>query len=390
MNIGIVTDTYRPRVNGVVTSVDTFAREYEKMGHKVTIFAPAFPGAPEEPNVVRFPSMYLFFDPEDRLPNPWSPKTWKIEKTLAQYNLDILHTQTPFTLGYRAFRWAKKLGIPVVHTYHTLFTAYIHLYIKFIPKSWAVKLAIWISKNYCNQCDLIITPSGPMKDAVLTYGVTTPVEINPTGIKIGKFAKFDAAAFRTKFGVKPDEKMLLFMGRVAHEKNIDFLFRVLKNLLPEFPNTRLVVAGEGPAKAGLIELHKKMGLEGKVLFLGYFTAEDWVNCYAAADLFTFASITETQGLVVTEAMAVGTPVVAVGAMGVLDVMKGDRGGTTVKLDEAEFTATVRKYLTDKELHARKKKEAFEFAKEWSDHAMAVKMIGNFETTIAGYKAKKKT
>lgn len=386
MNIGMVTDTYRPRVNGVVTSTDTFAREYEKMGHKVYILAPDFPGAPEEPNVIRFPSHYLFFDPEDRLPNPWLPSARRKIRSLPALKLDIIHTQTPFTLGIAAFKWARQMGIPVVHTYHTLFTAYIHLYIKFIPKWLALKLTIWFSKYYCNKCEMVFAPSGPMRDNILSYGVVSaPVEVNPTGIKIDKFGKYDANAFRVKYGIKPDEKMLLFMGRVAYEKNIDFLFRVLKRILPEFPNTRLVVAGEGPAKASLIEMHKQMGLEGKVLFLGYFSVEDWVNCYAAADLFTFASVTETQGLVVTEAMAVGTPVVAVGAMGVLDVMKGGRGGTLVGLDEGEFAEAVRKYLTDKELLEAKSKEAFEYAKEWSSGAMARKMIGNYEKAIEMYK-----
>ena len=389
MNIGMVTDTYRPRVNGVVTSIDTFAREYEKMGHKVWVFAPFFPGAAEEPNVVRFPSHYVVFDPEDRLADPLLPSFRRQVKRIPDMKLDILHTQTEFTMGRAALRWGKKFGIPVVHTYHTMWEAYISKYLPFIPPKLGVKIVAAYSRNFCNKCEAVMTPSGPMREKILSYNVSTPIIVNPTGIKIGKFAKFDAAAFRTKFQVRPDEKMLLFMGRVAFEKNIDFLFRVLKKLLPEFPDTRLVVAGEGPAKETLIKQHKEMGLEGKVLFLGYFTPEDWVNCYAAADLFTFASVTETQGLVVTEAMAVGTPVVAVGAMGVLDVMKGGRGGTLVKLDEEEFTAAVRKYLTDKDLYEAKKKEAFEYAKEWSDAAMAKKMIGNYENAIASFKTKQK-
>jgi len=169
---------------------------------------------------------------------------------------------------------------------------------------------------------------------------------------------------------------------------VDFLFRVLKRLLPEYPDTRLIVAGEGPAKAELVRLHKEMGLEGSVIFLGYFTPEDWANCYSAADIFTFASVTETQGLVVTEAMAVGTPVVAVGEMGVKDIMKNGRGGTLVKLDEAEFATAVKRYFTDKEFYEQKKNEAYGFAREWSGGAMAKRLLGHYEKAIESYKAKK--
>ncbi len=375
MNIGIVTDTYRPRVNGVVASIDTFANEFRKLGHNVYIFAPSFPKVQEEKDLYRFPSLYLFFDPEDRLPIPWNSK---IVNKISQLNLDVIHTQTPFTLGIAAIKWAKRNSIPLVHTYHTLFTSYVEHYLKFIPKKWGISWAKGFSRWYCNKCQLIITPSSQMKESVLSYGVKAPIEINPTGINMSKFQTFSGQDFRNKFGVNQDEVMLLFMGRMGREKNVDFLFRVLQRVLKVIPKTRLVVAGEGPAKADLVKLAGDMGLKNNILFLGYFSPQDWVNCYAAADLFTFASITETQGLVVTEAMAVGTPVVAVGEMGVADVMKGDKGGILTKLDEEEFTQSVLKLLADKALYATKKKEAFEWAKEWSSQSMAKRLLKYYE------------
>ncbi len=388
MKIALVTDTYRPRVNGVVASIDTFAHEYRKMGHDVRIIAPEFPteqvdvkDKANEDCVIRIKSHYLFFDPEDRLPAPWSSAAKKmIKEQIIGFNFDIVHTQTPFTLGIEAIKWAKKMKCPILHTYHTMFEAYVH-YFKFLPKAVSVSLAKRISRWYCNKMDLNITPSTQMKDLLVSYKIKKPVEVNPTGIKMDKFKNFNGDDFRKKYNISDDTTLFLFMGRIGTEKNIPFLFEVLKNVLQKMPDTKLIVAGKGPAEEEVHEACEKIGVKDNVIFLGYFEPQDWVNCYAAADLFTFASVTETQGLVVTEAMAVGTPVVAVGEMGVAEVMAGNKGGLLTKLDVNEFTGAVFRMLDDKELYETKKKEAFEYAKEWSAEAMAKKMMEKYERLI---------
>ena len=378
MNIGIVTDTYRPRVNGVVTSIDTFANDFRKLGHTVHIFAPAFPGMPEEEGVYRYPSLYLFFDPEDRLPLPWGARP---RFDLASLKLDVLHTQTPFTLGLAALRWARRYKIPLVHTYHTLFTAYVPHYIKFLPRALGVDMAKRFSRFYCERCQLVVTPSSAMKQALLSYGVRSRVEVNPTGINLDRLKNANGDDFRKQYGIGPQVKMLLFMGRIGHEKNIPFLFRVLKKVIETCPDTILVVAGEGPAKASLVQMSQSMGLGKKVIFIGYLNKEDWANCYAAADIFTFASVTETQGLVVTEAMAVGTPVVAVAEMGVADIMKGDKGGLLTRLDEGEFSQAVLQLILNQSLYSSKEKEALSWATEWSAMSMSKKMLGLYQTLV---------
>jgi glycosyltransferase involved in cell wall biosynthesis len=147
-----------------------------------------------------------------------------------------------------------------------------------------------------------------------------------------------------------------------------------------------MVAGKGPAEDAVKAAAKEKGVENDILWFGYFEPQDWVNCYAAANLFTFASVTETQGLVVTEAMAVGTPVVAVGEMGVAEVMKGDKGGTLVDLNVDHFVDAVMKMLSDSAFYQMKKNEAFDYAKEWSAESMAKKLLKKFENTIAVKKA----
>ena len=396
MKIAIVTDTYRPRVNGVVASIDTFANEYRKMGHEVMIVAPEYPAgqkdfkdAGNEQYVIRIKASPLFFDPEDSLAFPGSAEGRKvIKEKIIGHNFDIIHTQTPFALGIEAVKWAKQMNCPIVHTYHTMFESYIEHYIKFLPRTFAKWFSKVFSKWYCDKMNLNITPSSQMQELLVSYKVKPPVEVNPTGIKIEKFKTFNGNDFRKKNNIPLDTVLFLFMGRIGHEKNIPFLFDVLKKVRALMPgrDVKLMVAGKGPAEDAVKAAAKEKGVENDILWFGYFEPQDWVNCYAAANLFTFASVTETQGLVVTEAMAVGTPVVAVGEMGVAEVMKGDKGGTLVDLNVDHFVDAVMKMLSDSAFYQMKKNEAFDYAKEWSAESMAKKLLKKFENTIAVKKA----
>lgn len=382
MRIALVTDTYRPRVNGVVTSIDTFAREFRRMGHETVVVGPAFPAAPPEPFIVRIPSHYIFFDPEDRLPDPWMPSGRRIVSSqVFAKHFDIIHTQTPFSLGVAALGWARAMKAPIVHTYHTMFESYAH-YIRFLPRSLTISLAKRISRWYCNKMDLVVAPSAHMRDILAAYDVCRPIVVNPTGIKIELLQNANGSAFRQRNNISPDTPLLLFMGRIGWEKNIEFLFKALQEVRKRIPEAKMMVAGDGPARAGIMELARRMGLGGYVLFFGYFSAANWADCYAAADVFTFASVTETQGLVVTEAMAAGTPVVAVGRMGVADIMAGDRGGFLVDLDVSAFAATVLTLLKDPDLRRRKSLEARAFAREWSSEAMAGCMLTHYQQVIS--------
>lgn len=396
MKILMATDTYRPRVNGVVTSIDTFSNEYRKMGHEVTIVAPEYPedqkdvkDATNEKFVVRLPSGYVFFDPEDRWTDVKSKKARAIiDEKIIKGGFDIIHTHVSGPVGYEAIKWAKKLGCPVVHTYHTLFEQYVH-YVKFIPRKIGVWIAREVSRRYCNSMDMVITPSTQMKDTLVSYKVRKdlPLVVNPTGIKIDKFVNYSGPRFRKKHGISPETKLFLFMGRVGHEKNIPFLFDVLKEILKNRPDTKLVVAGKGPAEETVKKSAKDKGVFENVLFIGYLEPQEWVDCYAAADIFTFASVTETQGLVVTEAMAAETPVVAVAEMGVAEVMAGEKGGILVKHDLNDFVAAVNKLLSDKAFYAMKKSETRATAEAWSAESMAKKIVVHYDATIKAHKEK---
>jgi glycosyltransferase involved in cell wall biosynthesis len=211
--------------------------------------------------------------------------------------------------------------------------------------------------------------------------VTKPVEVIPTGIPLESFIGRDPQRYRELKGFKPEDKVVLFMGRVAEEKNIDFLLKVVHRLKPEIPTLHFLIAGEGAAKKRLEKMVADLGMGSYVHFAGYLRREDWRDCYAGSDLFVFASITETQGLVVTEAMAAETPVVAVGEMGIKDVMASGKGGLVTKLDADEFTAAVKKMLTDKAFYAQKKSETLAEADKWSSTSMAKRMIEAYQKLL---------
>ncbi len=382
MKIALVTDTYFPRINGVSTSTQIFAEEFAKLGHEVHIYGPAFPNHVDAHfpyQVHRFPSWYLFFDPEDRLPRPDADK--KLIQHFLDQKFDIVHTQTPFTLGKPAVQWARKTGAKVVHTYHTLFAAYAEHYLWFLPKVFSIWYAKHASRTYCDSCDLVITPSSEMRDVLKSYKVAKPIEVIPTGIRLERFQGMDPHRFRQFMGIQKKDRLLLFMGRVAEEKNIGFLLEVFEDLLIKNQSLRFLIAGEGAAKRKLEKWVEEKHLGKYVLFAGYLTQEDWRDCYAGADLFVFASVTETQGLVISEAMAAGTPVVAVGEMGVKDVMASGKGGIMTRLDKKEFFDAVDRMLTDETFYAAKKAETQTEAEKWSAPTMAQKMIAAYEKIL---------
>jgi 1,2-diacylglycerol 3-alpha-glucosyltransferase len=380
MNIGIATDTFLPRVNGVMKSIMTFAEEFRNLGHRVTIFAPSFPEIKktdvQEEDVWRFPSIYLFFNPEDRLPNPWAREARRKLQAIAQLKLDIIHTQTPFTLGFMLARRARKLNIPLVHTYHTLFEAYMPHYFPILPRFMDKPLVAWYSRRFCNLHDQIIVPSMAVKQILERYHIKRPIRILPTGTDIRPFKNVDGQRMRKKLEFEPQEKLLLCMGRVAKEKNIPFLFDVLQKLESRQPRARLVVAGQGPALTSVKAECCRRKLDKKVTFIGLLNRRDWADLYAAADLQVLASVTETQGLVLTEAMAADTPCVAIAAMGVCDVLAGG-GGVAVPQDVSAFADAVDHLLTDNNLYQKKLQEARRQTQEWSAEHKAKQMIENY-------------
>lgn len=377
MRIAMFTDTYKPTINGVVTAIEIIKKELERKGHTVFIFAPMLPGETKrQKRVFRFNSMVFPFQPEHRLTFPYSRILNKFERL----RFDVIHAQTPFSMGILAAYLAKKYHIPLVHTYHTLFTEYIH-YMK-LEADVFKDMVKWASKRYCNMCDVIVAPSAKIVDELIDYGVKPPIEVIPTGIDFIEEADLTPTQdLIKKFNIPSGRKLLCYAGRLGKEKNIDFIINLFPLVLKKFPNTHLLVVGDGPEKKHLVELSQKLNISDHITFTGYVDRIDVFSIANLSDIFTFASTTETQGLVVIEALSMKTPVVAVDAMGVSDVLIGNVGGFLTRLDSREFSEKIMTLLGDDSIYQTKAQEAIIRAHEWSAENMTAKLIKCYNNII---------
>ncbi len=374
MRVLMISDVYFPRVNGVSTSIQTFRRDLAVLGCDSWLVAPSYPGAEhDEPGVLRQPSRYLVFDPEDRMMIGSRAR----EACLAlRGSVDLVHIQTPFIAHRVGVTVARELARKTVETYHTFFEEYLHHYLPFLPRRFARAFARTVSRRQCNAVDAVVAPSRQLADVLGGYGVTAPIEVIPTGLDLGDFAGGDGVKFRAQHGIEPRRPVMLVVGRVAHEKNIEFLVRVLANVRTAVADVLLVIAGEGPALPSLRRAVSGAGLERNVLFVGYLDrATDLRDCYRAADVFVFASRTETQGLVLLESLALGVPVVSTAVLGTKEVLHEARGAVVVRENVAEFAAAVTRVLTEPALRAELGKDARAFvAARWSSAEMARRLL----------------
>jgi 1,2-diacylglycerol 3-alpha-glucosyltransferase len=375
MRVLMISDVYFPRVNGVSTSIQTFAREFVDLGHDVTLLAPDYgrAGEPEPFEVIRLPSRYFLFDPEDRIIR-WG-RIRRHHARLHAADFDLVHIHTPFIAHYAGRALARRLGVPALASYHTFFEQYLDKYIPLVPSSWMRYAARSFSAAQCGDVDALAVPSQAMLDVLMDYGVSTAAEVVPTGIDLDKFHRGDGAGFRSRYGIPPERPMLLYVGRLAFEKNCEFLLRMLVRVRAAVPDVLLVIAGEGPARRQLEGLTRQLGLIENVRFVGYLNRDGSLeDCYAAGNAFVFASRTETQGLVLLESLALGTPVVATAVMGTREVLQDGEGCLIAEDDEADFADKTIGLLTDRALHAALVAKARPYAERWSARAMAERML----------------
>ncbi len=384
MHILYVSDVYFPRINGVSTSIETFRGELIAAGHAVTLIAPHYLPAKEvllEANgIYRIPSRPVPRDPEDRLMSYRA--TLKLLGELRHKNIDLVHIHTPFVAHYAGLALARALGVPCVATYHTYFEEYLGHYLPFLPGSWVRAAARRFSRAQCNDLDAVLVPSAAMRLVLEAYGVSRPLTVLPTGIPEDFFTSGDGARFRAEHGIARDRPMVLFVGRVAFEKNIGFLLEVIDRARRSLPDLLLVVAGEGPALPSLRTQAEKLGLAEQVNFVGYLDRNSGLrDCYHAADAFVFASRTETQGLVLLEAMAQGVPVVGLAAMGTREIIGPERGAVAAPDDVDGFAASLVGVLQDPTRRAALRPAARDFAREWGAAERAREVAGIYRSLL---------
>ena len=364
----MVSDVYFPRINGVSTSIETFRGALTSHGVEVTLVVPSYGDDDPAPDIIRVPSRRVPHDPEDRL-----AQYAKLRRTTlkAAANCDVIHVQTPFAAHYAGLYAARRLRKPVIATYHTLFEEYLQHYIPWLPAALLRGLARRFSRGQCNQLDAVIVPSRAMRTRLHGYGIHRPLHVLPTGLPTSAFIPGDGVAFRSRHGIAASRPVVLFVGRVAHEKNIGFLLEAVTLARRGSPDILFLVTGEGPARADLERHATRLGLGAHTRFLGYLDRKNELpSAYAAADAFVFASRTETQGLVLLEAMAQSCPVVGLSLMGTADILGPLRGCRIAPDDPGGFAAVLLELLADPVGRVRLGVAAHAYAQEWSDQALA--------------------
>ena len=372
MKIGIFTNIYKPVINGVVNSISSFKKGLEELGHEVYIFAPKHPNyKDDEKGIFRIESVMLSSKEKYRLSLPIFRKSLKAIK-----QLDIIHTQHPFIMGNYGSFFADVYNKPLVFTHHTQYEKYTY-HIPF-EQEITKKFTRWIVNDYANKCDCVIAPSESIKKMLLKNRIKSRIEVVPTGINLDVFGNPNREIIRKRYNLGPEQKLLLYAGRIAKEKNLEFLIKSFKLILNKKPNTYLMLVGCRTKKSYLVDLIKKLNLETKVFLVGHSNAVQ--NYYGAADLFVFSSVSETQGLVLVEAMAAGIPVVAVDSPGVRDVVDG-KNGFMVQNSIREFSEKVIKVLDDKKLRENMSENAIKTAGDYSISKMSKRMLQVYKSVL---------
>lgn len=381
MKIGVFTDSYRPYTSGVVRSIELFTKEFTARGHNVYIFGPDQPffkaRVQKEEGIFRFVSIPAPTFSDFVIPIPFSAQ---LGPTIKRIGLDLIHVHSPFLLGRLGARAARRYDIPLVFTYHTMYDQYIH-YIP-LPRKTSRKLVQNIGRDFCNRCSLVITPSRPVKRYLQQLNVRAPIKVIPTGIELEEFENTDSSWLRKNYPIQEKEKVLLFVGRLGKEKNLVFLLRSFARIIKVFPSTKLVLIGSGPQEATLRKMCAGLGIDEKVIFTGLLPRSKIVHCYAGADIFTFPSVTETQGLVIGEAKAGGIPVVAINAFGVSDMVRHGEDGYLTSLSLDNFTQRIMQLLWDPQLRERMSKKALENVHYLSSSYCAEQMLDAYAQLIS--------
>ncbi|MFN3477207.1 MAG: glycosyltransferase [Candidatus Methylomirabilales bacterium] len=377
MNIGIFTCNFSPLVNGLSVSISRYAEYFRRFGHQVFIFAPRYSGHRErEPGVFRLPSLRVPTHRRYTLPLPISPR---LNKVIQDLELDILHAQHPFLLGPWALNLARRLGLPLVFTYHTLYEHYAH----YVPllQPLAAKLALKKAVEFANQADLVIAPTWWVRRLLLNLGIHVPIEVVPTGVELPEEIE-DPVSLRAHLNLEPEARVLLYLGRLAKEKNLVLLLHAFHLITKALPQALLLLVGEGDAREELETLAQELGLERSVRFVGLIPHGRVWSFYRLAQAFLFPSITEAQGLVILEAMAVGVPVVAIKDTAAEDFIEDGQDGFLVEEAVEAFAEAVIRLLGDEGLRSAMGQRAQRKAGRFTAKASAERMLELYQKLVA--------
>ncbi len=380
MNIVMLTNTHTPHVGGVARSVEAFAAEYRRRGHRVLVVAPEFPHQPQdEPEVVRIPAIQNFNGSDF---SAVLPVSGLLTEALDAFRPDIVHSHHPYLLGMTALRVARYRELPLVFTHHTLYEQYTH----YVPVDSPAlrRFVIELATRYANLCDQVFAPSASIAGLLRERGVEAPIAVVPTGVNRERFAQGDAAGFRRTMGIPDDAFVAGHLGRLAPEKNLVFLSEAVAAFLKTAPRAHFLLVGKGSSEADIRAIFEREGLSARLHVAGILEAPQLADAYHAMDVFAFASRSETQGMVLTEAMAAGVPVVGLDAPGVREVVKDGRNGRLLHGEDTAAFAAALQWVADLPRTERQalKQSARDTAEDFSMPRSAATALGCYEALRA--------
>lgn len=371
MRIAMFTNNYKPYIGGVPISIEHLAEALRARGHKVWVFAPSYKNEIEEEYVIRYPS-FPFQVAGAPVPDIL---TGIFLKKVRELEIDVIHVHHPALVGNVALHIRRKLGIPVVFTYHTRYMEYLH-YIRGLENlEEHTGFLDWYLRRFCNDCDLLVAPTPGIRSYLYGKEVIRPVEVLPTGIPAEAFLPDEkrAAEIRKRY-IGDADYLFCTVSRLAAEKNLVFqiqglahLGRLLKKRGKTF---RHLFIGDGPAKESLVRMAEELGLSEHVIFVGNVENHEMKNYQAACDAFLFTSKSETQGIVLLEAMAAGNPVVALDASGVRDIVANGENGFLTGGDAADWAGRVAELVTNEALQQQMRANAVRTAMQYTEDEIA--------------------
>lgn len=345
MHVAIFTNNYLPNPYGVSTSVEGFRIGLTQQGHRVSVFAPRWRGDENDgANIYRFPAVSVPTKIPFTIAYPRARGA--VRAALVALSPDIVHVQHPVLLGAEGRRWARRKRVPLVFTWHSLYDRYAH-YVPFVPQGIAGTLAMRRAARFAQACDRVIAPTVSIVDVMRAAGMTHDrVSVVPSPVDAELFRDADGVMVRKRHNLGPRVPIIVTISRLTQEKNVRFLMRAVLRVLANAPRAVFVCCGEGDETEELRRAARAAGMAHRVVFTGKL-ARDAVRHYlAAADLFVYASTSETQGTIITEAMWSGVPVVAVRSTGVGDVVRPGVTGVLVAEDESAFARAATALLAD--------------------------------------------
>ena len=381
MRIALFSECYIPVANGVVTSVATLRNELRAQGHRVFLFAPGTHQPGDDEDIYRLPEL-----PFPRHPYHMARPFPRLNFEFSALGAEVVHCHHPFTVGKMGADIARKHNLPLIYTAHSLYDSMAQNAKSPIVRTMSEKAAIGVVKKFCSKAEYVITPSRYTRDALKANGITNRFAVIPSGVTASSAPDGARERMREKLGVAPDCPLMLFIGRLGPEKHVDILIHMVKllkdrQLSGNKGSFKLALVGDGMSREDLEQMGMDLGISDRLIFLGERPHTEVGEFYAAADLFTFSSPSETQGLVLVEAMLAGLPCIAADYGGPREIVLQNETGIRVPLDPKAFAVAAERLLLNPKEAKKMGHSGMKRAERYSPQNMASAVLEVYESVL---------